>query len=392
MFELLYQIQFGQTSLQKLWVLMTAFNIFILFPSFLLEKYLNPKVKITNKDGSYKVESRLIGWKHYNKAMKTYQIFTFCVAFEAVVLGIPAVRGQGFNTLRTLWRNYGNTAIALRQAAEYFYDKIGFCIFLYTVTNQQFANVICIGAILMTYLTRVAENVERPGEQANIMPPDWVYAPETYMRNLRDEGITIYEGDIADNVNHGHDPGELRRSIESYKDTIQYDVRKIEHASGTKSKRGNNYEWWHIGSYPNAHNSTSHFYGGGEAGGVYDTFVFGGLLDDFDPDANTIAKKRGDDGAHNIVMEFSNTDADHMITSSFAQDWRMKLYFSYDLAHEILNTGSGSIDSCIGVYDPSGALSWGFLHLTLSNTLEGLNNQDRYENFGQCYDSVISTT
>lgn len=97
MLGLLYQTQFGQPPLQKVWVLMTAFNIFILFPALLLEKYLNPKVKITTKYGSRLVESRLIGWKHYNKAMKTYRIFTFCVAFEAVITGIPAVKRQVFN-------------------------------------------------------------------------------------------------------------------------------------------------------------------------------------------------------------------------------------------------------------------------------------------------------
>jgi len=333
----------------------------------------------------------------HNRSNKSTYILTRLVSFLALsslvllcsvlLANLDEVYGVPYPSRNTMWRTYGQVALAFREASTFFYSAVGFCIFLNTQITPIYANAMCVGTIILSYLANLAANQARAGEQFAMAPPDWLYAPETYHMQLMEEGINIY-GD--DNPGGGHDPGELKRRASGDHPSITYDFRKIPRPITMMSAEstGSNFEWWHIGHYPNVRNGTSHFYGGGVPGERYSTLVFGGISDDMDPEASMNMKKRVDDGVHNLVFEYSSIDPDLLVTSQFAEDERARLYFSYDLAHQIAHEEGSTFDGCFNVYDSSGPIAWGYLHATLAHTLEGLQSQDRYEYFGQCYDSL----
>lgn len=182
------------TPLQKIWIAWTLFNLLVLFPLCIHEKWMMD----TRKLKPYNEEKVRWGhsWTSYHNTMNMYYWLSIAVALEQIVFNMYNVQAIPLPYRATLWKAYRNiTTVAFRQMTVFFHSAVGYCIWLNTQIKTVAANYLCIWITFFSYLANLAAKQAKVREQAALAPPDWLFAPETYGNQMNQDGITIYNDD-----------------------------------------------------------------------------------------------------------------------------------------------------------------------------------------------------
>lgn len=121
-----------------------------------------------------------------------------------------------------------------------------------------------------------------------------------------------------------------------------------------------------------------------EEGGTYDTYVFG--LDMHTQEGKKSVHRRED--VPSLVYEFADIPAGDFGSSPLITEECLSHEITKKISEALATQPDDPIDGCYGFYDDVGWLGWMYIHLTLADGLDGLNDEDRYEHFGQCYDAA----